>query len=110
MNWQIQIATASSARASAAYVEIGADLASTDQPGRNQSASVLRRAAELHAGDANGHRAAKTLNDRRWSTDQWKVIFLEALGHELAFIPSLDGKFIPTGNRAATFPLRKCRS
>jgi NinB protein len=43
----------------------------------------------------------KTLNGRRWSTGQWKVIFLEALGRETAFIPSLDGKFIPYGQSSS---------
>ena len=43
----------------------------------------------------------KTLHGRRWTTDQWKCIFLEALGRETQFIPSLDGKFIPYGRSSS---------
>jgi hypothetical protein len=41
------------------------------------------------------------------STDQWKVIFLEALDHELAFIPSLDGKFIPYGQSSSDLSVKE---
>ena len=44
----------------------------------------------------------KTLNGRKWSTDQWKVIFLTALGRETQFIPDLDGKFIPYGQSSSS--------
>jgi hypothetical protein len=34
--------------------------------------------------------------DRKYTPDQWKVIFLHALGREAEFVPSLDEKtFIP---------------
>ena len=35
---------------------------------------------------------------RRYTADEWKVIFLHALGRELRFVPSLDEKtFLPLG-------------
>lgn len=41
------------------------------------------------------------LNERRWTIDQWKVIFLEAMGRETQFIPSLEGRFIPYGQSSS---------
>lgn len=42
--------------------------------------------------------AQKDHNGRKYDTSQWKVIFLAAIGREVQFIPSLDGKaFIPWG-------------
>ena len=39
---------------------------------------------------------------RRYTTDQWKVIFMHACGREVQFIPSLDGAtFIPWGQRSS---------
>lgn len=50
----------------------------------------------------------KTLNGRRWSTDQWKVIFLHAVGKETQFLPSLDGPgFIPYGQRSSDLSVRE---
>jgi hypothetical protein len=43
----------------------------------------------------------KTLHGRRWKTDQWKVIFLEAVGRETELIPSLEGRFIPYGQSSS---------
>ena len=41
-------------------------------------------------------------NGRKYSADHWKVIFLSALGREVQFIPSLDGKtFIPFGQSSS---------
>lgn len=35
---------------------------------------------------------------RKYGTTEWKSIFMAALGHEVEFIPSLDGKtFLPLG-------------
>lgn len=42
-----------------------------------------------------------TLNGFRWTTDQWKVIFLEAMGRETELIPSLDGGFIHYGQSSS---------
>lgn len=39
---------------------------------------------------------------RRYTTEQWKCIFMSACGHEMQFLPSLDGAtFIPYGNRSS---------
>lgn len=39
---------------------------------------------------------------RRYTPDQWKVIFLHACGREVQFIPSLDGStFIPWGQSSS---------
>ncbi len=39
---------------------------------------------------------------KRYDTGTWKVIFLTALGREVSFVPSLDGKsFIPLGTSSS---------
>ena len=39
---------------------------------------------------------------RKYSPDQWKVIFMAALGREMQFIPALDGQgFIPLGHSSS---------
>ena len=44
----------------------------------------------------------KMHHGRYYTPDQWKVIFLHALGREVKFIPSLDGStFIPWGGRSS---------
>ncbi|WP_342711544.1 recombination protein NinB [Bradyrhizobium sp. B124] len=48
-----------------------------------------------------------TLNGRRWSTDQWKVIFLHELGREAQFIPSLTGSFIPYGQSSSDLGVKE---
>lgn len=41
-------------------------------------------------------------NGRRYTPDQWKVIFMHACGREVQFIPSLDGStFIPWGQSSS---------
>ncbi len=46
--------------------------------------------------------AQKEHNGRRYSADQWKAIFLHAIGKEISFLPSLDGAtFIPWGNSSS---------
>lgn len=43
-----------------------------------------------------------THNGRKYSPDQWKAIFMHALGQEVEFLPSLDGStFIPFGYRSS---------
>ncbi|MET4187646.1 hypothetical protein ABIB86_000405 [Bradyrhizobium sp. JR1.7] len=37
-------------------------------------------------------KAGKTINDRKLTTEEWKVVFLQALGHEPDVLPTLDGK------------------
>lgn len=44
----------------------------------------------------------KTHNGRHYNTDQWKVLFLHALGREVQFMPALDGStFIPYGQSSS---------
>lgn len=39
---------------------------------------------------------------KRYTTDQWKVLFMAACGNEVQFLPSLDGTtFIPWGSRSS---------
>lgn len=46
--------------------------------------------------------AQKEHNGRRYTPDQWKVIFLHAVGREVQFIPSLDGStFLPWGQSSS---------
>lgn len=43
-----------------------------------------------------------THKGERYTTDQWKVIFMHACGREVQFIPSLDGStFIPWGQSSS---------
>lgn len=42
------------------------------------------------------------LGGKRFTTDQWKVIFLHALGQEIQLLPSLDGHgFVPWGQSSS---------
>jgi hypothetical protein len=39
---------------------------------------------------------------RRYSPEEWKTIFMHALGQEMRFVPSLDGRtFVPIGMRTS---------
>tara|TARA_R110000868_G_scaffold398433_1_gene671604 strand:- start:48 stop:443 length:396 start_codon:yes stop_codon:yes gene_type:complete len=41
-------------------------------------------------------------NGRRYTPDQWKVLFMHACGREVQFLPSLDGStFIPWGSSSS---------
>lgn len=41
-------------------------------------------------------------NGRKYAPDGWKLIFMAAIGREVQFIPSLDGKsFIPWGQSSS---------
>lgn len=45
---------------------------------------------------------------RRYSAEQWKAIFMHALGQEVEFVPSLDGRtFIPLSNRTSKMTVRE---
>ena len=47
---------------------------------------------------------------KRYTVEQWKAIFMSACGHELTFIPSLDGKtFIPWGNSSSDLGVSEMR-
>jgi hypothetical protein len=39
---------------------------------------------------------------RRYSPEEWKAIFMHALGQEMRFVPSLDGRtFVPIGMKSS---------
>jgi len=43
-----------------------------------------------------------THNGRKYSPDQWKVLFMHACGREVQFVPALDGStFIPWGQSSS---------
>jgi hypothetical protein len=44
----------------------------------------------------------KTHAGRKYTTNQWKVLFLHALGREVQFLPALDGStFVPYGHSSS---------
>jgi hypothetical protein len=44
----------------------------------------------------------KEHNGRRYTPDQWKVLFMHACGREVLFIPALDGStFLPWGQSSS---------
>ena len=46
--------------------------------------------------------AQKTHHGNKYTTDQWKCLFLHALGREMQFLPALEGaEFIPYGNSSS---------
>lgn len=48
------------------------------------------------------------LNGRRFSAEQWKCIFMKELGHEVDFLPTLDGaSFFPTGFKSSQLSKRE---
>lgn len=43
-----------------------------------------------------------THNGRKYTPDQWKVLFMHACGREVQFVPSLDGStFLPWGQSSS---------
>jgi hypothetical protein len=39
---------------------------------------------------------------RRYTPEEWKVLFMQAIGQEVQFVPALDGKtFVPFGYRSS---------
>lgn len=45
---------------------------------------------------------------KKRSADTWKLVFMHALGHEVEFIPSLDGdSFIPCNGRSSDLSKRE---
>ncbi len=45
---------------------------------------------------------------RKYTPDQWKVIFLHAIGREVQFIPALDGQgFIPWGQSSSDLSVKE---
>ena len=49
-----------------------------------------------------------TINGQRFNADQWKVIFMQAIGRDAAFLPTLDGvSFFPAGFRSSGLSVRE---
>lgn len=49
-----------------------------------------------------------TINGRTFSTDEWKCIFMQAMGREVAFLPTLNSSgFFPTGFRSSDLTVRE---
>ncbi len=48
------------------------------------------------------------LNGKKWKDYQWKSIFMEQLGHEQDFLPSLDGsRWFPAGLRSSKLSVKQ---
>lgn len=55
-------------------------------------------------------RASKrmTINGASFTPDQWKVIFMQAMGHQAQVLPTLDGStWFPTGFRSSDLGVRE---
>jgi hypothetical protein len=49
-----------------------------------------------------------TINGKRFAPDEWKCIFMRAIGKEAKFLPTLDGEgFFPTGFRSSDLSVRE---
>jgi hypothetical protein len=49
-----------------------------------------------------------TINGRKFTPDEWKCIFMQALGREVAFLPTLNSSgFFPTGFRSSDLTVRE---
>lgn len=48
------------------------------------------------------------LGGNRYSTGEWKCIFLDALGQEIKFLPKLEGNgFVPIGHRSSDLSVKE---
>lgn len=51
---------------------------------------------------------AATIQGRKFEPEQWKCIFMKAMGKEAQFLPTLDGQsFFPTGFRSSDLSVRE---
>ena len=49
-----------------------------------------------------------TINGKTYEPDQWKCIFMRAMGKQAQFLPELDGSsFFPTGFRSSDLSVRE---
>lgn len=49
-----------------------------------------------------------TINGKRYEPDQWKCIFMKAIGRDATFLPTIDGNsFFPTGFRSSDLSVRE---
>lgn len=44
---------------------------------------------------------------RRHTPEEWKCIFMSACGWEVAFLPGLDGRFLPYGYRSSKLTVKQ---
>jgi len=86
---------------------------------REAAISLIRRAPTGSRVEVKGEKRSLPQNERMWAMltnvatqkdhggrrytpDQWKVLFMHACGREVQFIPALDGTtFIPWGQRSS---------
>lgn len=48
------------------------------------------------------------INGRRFAPDEWKCIFMQAMGREVAFLPTLNSSgFFPTGFRSSDLTVQE---
>lgn len=47
------------------------------------------------------------IGGRKFAPDEWKCIFMQAMGAEAQFLPSLSGGFFPTGFRSSQMTIRE---
>lgn len=48
------------------------------------------------------------LGGKRYSSSEWKCIFLDALGQEMKFLPKLEGNgFVPIGHRSSDLSVKE---
>ena len=48
------------------------------------------------------------LGGNKYTADEWKCIFLDALGQEMTFLPKLSGQgFLPLGHRSSELSVRE---
>jgi hypothetical protein len=51
---------------------------------------------------------AATINGMKYDADQWKCIFMKAMGKDVQFLPTLDGtQFFPTGFRSSDLSVQE---
>jgi hypothetical protein len=51
---------------------------------------------------------AATINGMKYDADQWKCIFMKAMGKDVQFLPTLDGtQFFPTGLRSSDLSVQE---
>lgn len=49
-----------------------------------------------------------TVNGKKYEPEQWKCIFMKAMGKEAQFLPTLDGEsFFPTGFRSSDLSVKE---
>lgn len=49
-----------------------------------------------------------TINGKSYAPEQWKCMFMKAMGKEAQFLPTLDGEsFFPTGFRSSDLGVRE---